>query len=129
VSAKKARRVELLLTDRALSDLRDIERYSIETWGRKTADKYLADIESAFQRVSENPTLLREQEDLPAALRFYRVNKHWMACDVRHGAIIVLTVIHGSMDLPHRLAELQPTLPSEAELLQAQLPRRKRPRS
>lgn len=129
MSAKRARRAELLLTDRTLSDLRDIERYSIENWGRKTADKYLADIELAFQRVSENPTLLREQADLPAALRFYRVNKHWLVCDVRPDVIIVLTVIHGSMDLPHRLAELQPTLPTEAELLQAKLPRGNRPRS
>lgn len=116
----------MLLTDRALSDLRDIERYSIENWGRKTADKYLAGIELALQRVSENPELLREQADFPAALRFYRVNKHWLACDVRPEVIVVLTVIHGSMDLPGRLAELQPTLPSEAELLHAKLQQRKR---
>lgn len=126
MSAQKARRVELLLTDRALSDLRDIERYSIENWGRNTADKYLADIELALQRVSENPELLREQADFPAALRFYRVNRHWLACDVRPEVIVVLTVIHGSMDLPSRLAALEPTLPAEAELLHAKLQQRKR---
>ena len=128
MSAKKARRVEVLITDGALSDLRDIERNSIENWGRKAADKYLADIELALERVSENPALLREQAEFPAALRFYCVNKHWLACNVRPEAIVVLTVIHGSMDLPSRLTEFQPTLSTEAELLQAKLKQGKRPR-
>lgn len=118
----------MLLTDRALSDLRDTERYSIENWGRKTADKHLAGIKLALQRVSETPALLREQADFSAALRFYRVNKHWLACDVRLETIVVLTVIHGSMDLPNRLTEFQPTLSTEAELLQAKLKQGKRPR-
>lgn len=129
MSAKKARRVELLLTDRALGDLRDIERFSIENWGKRTADKYLADIELALQRVWENPDLLLQHPDVSADLRFHRVNKHWLVCDVRPDAIVVLTVIHGSMDLPNRLAVLQPTLSSEIELLHAKLRPRKRPRS
>jgi len=49
-----------------------------------------------------------------------------LACDVRPEAIVVLTVIHGSMDLPSRLAEFQPTLPAEAKLLQATLQQRNR---
>lgn len=54
-------------------------------------------------------------------MRFYRVNKHWLACDVRPDAIVLLSVIHGSMDLPNRLAELQYVIAAEAELLAAKL--------
>ena len=128
VAPKRFGGAELLLTDRALSDLRGIERYSVENWGSKGADKYLSDIEAALLRVLESPVLLREHADLPAILKFYRVSKHWLACDVRPEAIVVLTVIHGSMDLPSRLAELQPTLPAEAKLLQAKLQQRQRSR-
>jgi len=39
---------ELLLTDRVLEDIAEIEEYSITKWGKKTADKYLDDIESSF---------------------------------------------------------------------------------
>ena len=38
-------------------------------------------------------------------------------------AVIVLTVIHASRDIPSRLAELQPSLLAEVELLRRKLPR------
>lgn len=121
MSAKRASRVRLRLTYRAANDLRDIERYSIEKWGRRTADEYLADMEAALQRLVENPELLREEPDFHSSLRFYRVNRHWLVCEVQADLILVLTVAHASMDVRSRIAELQPTLSSEAEMLHAKL--------
>ena len=54
-------------------------------------------------------------------LYFYRVRKHLLACDVRGDSIIVLTAIHASMEIPARLAELQPRLIAEAKLLHEKL--------
>jgi toxin ParE1/3/4 len=126
VSAKRASQVRLRLTYRAANDLRDIERYSIEKWGKRTADEYLADMEAALQRLVENPELLREEPDFHSSLKFYRVNKHWLVCDVQADVILVLAVAHASMDVRNRLAELQPTLASEAEMLHAKLHRQTR---
>lgn len=124
MSAKKAS-PKVLLTERALSDLREIETYSIQEWGRRTADKYLADIEAALSRIKEKPDLLRSEPGLHPQLTFYRVNKHLLVCDADSGAVLVLTVIHASRDIPSRLAELQPSLTAEVELLRSKLPRGK----
>jgi toxin ParE1/3/4 len=113
----------VLLTERALADLRDIERYSIGQWGRKTAEKYLNDIELALDRLRENPGLLRLEPDFAPGLFFYRARKHVLVCDVQGQNLTVLTVIHTSMDLPARLAELEPRLTVEAQLLHKKLRR------
>ena len=121
MSAKKAK-PKLLLTHRALSDIAELKTYSVKEWGRRNANKYLADIESALERLQEAPELLRPEAGLHRELCFYRVNKHLLACDVDANAIIVLTVIHASRDIPSRLAELQPSLIAEVELLRNKLP-------
>lgn len=109
-------RVNLAL--RALSDLREIERYSVKEWGRKAADKYLDDITAALDRLSENPEILRIEPDLIPGLYFYRVRKHILVCDFQSEKVVVLTVVHTSMDLPARLVELEPRLVAESQILQ-----------
>jgi toxin ParE1/3/4 len=121
VSQPKSAKTELLLTERALRDLADIEQYSIKQWGKRTAARYLADLEAGLERIRENPKLLRSEEGFHASLRFYSVNTHVFVCDAVSDAIFVLTVLHGSMDIPSRLHELSPTLTLETELLHRKL--------
>ncbi|MCA9465736.1 MAG: type II toxin-antitoxin system RelE/ParE family toxin, partial [Nitrospira sp.] len=52
-------RAVIKLTDRAHYDLQEIEDYSLKKWGRKTADRYLEDIQTALSLLEENPELLR----------------------------------------------------------------------
>ena len=112
---------KLRLTRRALADFAAVLEYSTEHWGKRSAEKNLADLEAGLERIRQHPDLLQSLPDLPALLSFYRVNKHLFVCDSRPGAIIVLTVIHASMDVPRRLAELQPTLAAEVALLHDRL--------
>jgi plasmid stabilization system protein ParE len=112
---------QLLLTQRALRDISEIEAFSIEHWGKPAASRYLADLEQALVRLQEQPDLLRPEADFHSDLRFYRVHKHLLVCDVQPKAILLLTVIHDSRDIPSRLAELEPTLAAEVELLRDKL--------
>ncbi len=121
MSRKRTRGYRLLLTDRAIQDIREIERYSIEQWGKRTATKYISDIEAGLQRINENPELLREVPDFHVWLRFYRINKHVLVSDAQRDAIFMLTLIHGTMDIPSRLSELKPTLAKEVEMLHQKL--------
>lgn len=121
-----ARKARLLLTERARSDIREIETYSIAEWGKRTASNYISDLEAALMRVQERPDLLRPEEGLHPKLCFYRVNKHLLVCDVQRKAIVVLTVIHASRDIPSHLAELVPALTAEVELLHKKLSQKKR---
>jgi toxin ParE1/3/4 len=111
----------IALTRRALSDIREIERYSIAQWGRKTTSKYLDEIEAALDRLSENPALLRRQPEFAPGLCFYRIRSHFLVCDFRQRSIVVLAVIHSSMDLPSRLSELLPDIAAEVTFLHNKL--------
>lgn len=118
---KLAGKPAVQLTQRALADLREIERYSVKEWGRKAADNYLDDIAAALDRLQENPGILRLEPDFASDLYFYRVKKHFLVCDHQGESVIVLTVIHTSMDLRARLLELEPRLIAEAKFLQGKL--------
>lgn len=114
------------LTRRALLDIRDIEAYSIEKWGTQVAASYLRSIEDALNLLRENPSLLKTNPTISDSLCFYRVKQHFLVCASYEDSIFVLTVKHGAMDLPNRLAELEPQLHKEAEMLyQAYLRKRK----
>lgn len=125
MSAAK-RRTKLLVAEQALRDVSEIEAHSIAQWGERAAAKYIADMEAALVRVQENPELLRAEPDFHPDLRFYRVNRHLLVCDVQPNAIFLLTVIHASRDIPGRLAEMQPLLAAEVELLHKKLRQRKK---
>lgn len=116
---------QLRLTRRALRDLRGILEYSIEQWGRRVANKYFDELEAGLERLKEHPELLKPEPDFDPGLRFYRVNKHLFACDVQPKSIVVLTVVHARMDIPARLAELQPTLAGEVAILHRKLDKKK----
>ncbi len=107
----------LFLTRRAIEDFAAIEAYSIQAWSRRVADDYLAKFEAAFELLQSSPDLLRRKREFSGRLLFYRVEKHWLVCDMIDDDVYVLTVKHGSMDLPTRIAELEPQLIHEAELV------------
>jgi len=113
--------VTLKLTDRAHYDLQEIEDYSFQRWGRKTANRYLEDIQTALSLLQENPELLRHKSDISTHFKFYRVREHFLVCAKLKDMLLVLTIKHGEMDLPHRIEELEPTLLQEAELLYQRL--------
>ena len=112
---------KLFLTDRALTDLANVYDYSIQQFGLQVADQYMAQIDLALTSIRQEPELLRERADCPGPLRFYRVNKHWLVCDEINQNIFVLTVKHGAMNLPARLAEIEPQLQQEAQILRQRI--------
>jgi len=107
----------LRLTQQALKDLAGIRNYSVENWGQLVAEEYLDEIEQALNLIRKNPKILRAKEHFCDSLLFYRVKKHYLACAVFDELVVVLTIKHGSMDLPNRLKELEPQLAAEAEAL------------
>ena len=109
--------IRIELTDRAHFDLQDIEAYSTDTFGVKVADKYLNDIEAALLLLQECPQLLQQSEKLSDFFSFYRVREHFLICTQVDELIFVLTIKHVSMDIPNRIAELEPSLVLEAEQL------------
>ena len=115
------------LTERALRDIAEIETYSIEQFGKRVANEYVAKLEAGLTRIAMEPGLLRVEPTFHETLQFYRVEKHLLVCETGiAGQIIVLAVIHGSMDISTRLAELEPKLALELEFMLEQLKRTKK---
>jgi len=112
------------LTDRALRDIKGIDEHSLERFGKRVATQYLGKLEAGISRISENLNLLRQEIPFHGSLKFYRVEQHLLVCETAmEGRIIVLAVLHASMDIPSRLGELEPILQLEAEMLLKQLTR------
>ncbi len=107
----------LSLSRRALRDVQEIERYSIEKWGQVVADEYIDSIQAALDLLRDNPGLLRTPLRFPKTLAVYRVKKHFIVCTVIDEAVFVLTIKHGAMNLPDRLGELEPSLLDESKIL------------
>jgi len=112
---------EVHLSRRALFDIEEIDLYSIEKWGEQVAAKYLSDLYAGADRLGKNLDLLQERPDTSLRLRFYPVREHVLICDVFAERIFVLAVRHAVMDLPRRIAELEPQLIHEAEVLARQV--------
>ena len=107
----------VFLTRRALQDVDAIDSYSQEHWGEAVATRYLADLQAGIQRLAERPRLLGREPDFSLRLCFYPVLEHLLICDIVGVDIYILAIRHSVMDLPRRLAELEPQLVHEAELL------------
>ncbi|MBX3420683.1 MAG: type II toxin-antitoxin system RelE/ParE family toxin [Pirellulaceae bacterium] len=114
---KSSQTFSIYLTDRALSDLLEIEDYSIQTWGKAVVAKYILKFEKAFRLLEENPDLARPNPELGTDLLFYRVEKHLLACVRIKTGLAVLTIAHASRDLEVLLGELSPTLRLELKRL------------
>ncbi len=125
MAKKSSRKPSIHLTHRALRDIAGIESHSAEQFGKRTADQYLDKLEAGIRRIAENPKLLREEAMFHASMQFYRIEKHLLACETGiRDKIIILTVLQASMDIPSRLAELEPNLSLEVELLLRELARK-----
>jgi plasmid stabilization system protein ParE len=112
---------EVHLTRRALFDIDAIDLFSVETFGERVAAQYLADLYAGAVRLGEHPSLLQEHPGTSLRLRFYRVREHVLVCDVIGERIFVLALRHAVIDLPNRIAELEPQLVHEAELMARQI--------
>lgn len=122
---KRNSKLSVHLTERALKDIEAISAWSVESFGQKVADAYIGKLEAALKRIQENPNLLRTQEKFHSTLQFYRMERHLLVCETSiDQRIIVLTVVHESMDLLARLSEWEPTLQAELAILLAKLKRK-----
>lgn len=106
---------------RALEDIDEIERYSVRRCGDRVAQKYIEDLGAALDRLRQMPSLLQSRPEHLHQLRFYRVREHLLVYDMISDRIFVLAVMHGGMNLPKRIANLEPQLAIESQLLHARI--------
>jgi len=87
------------LTRRALADLRDIARYTGETWGRRQARLYVEELELRIRKLALSPEMGRLRDDVAPSVRSFPIGRHVMFYLTSESGITVLRVLHPRMDV------------------------------
>jgi len=86
-------------TQRALADLRDIARYTRETWGLKQARLYREELELGFRKLALAPGMGRARTEVAPRVRSFPIARHIAFYCESEGGITVLRVLHPSMEV------------------------------
>ncbi len=92
------------LRPRALHDLESIYKYSLEQWGIARAETYLSEINKAFEALANHDKLGRDYSRVSADLYAYNIAAHVIFYTPTPTGILVIRVLHKSMDHVRHLA-------------------------
>ena len=86
-------------TRQALDDLREIARYTKETWGRKQARLYREELELGIRKLALATGVGRVRADVAPAVRSFPIARHVAFYREGEDGIAVLRLLHPSMDV------------------------------
>ena len=89
---------DVLLSQRAESDLVQIWVYTYRHWGTKQADQYHDVLYTVLRHCTRHPEAGRKRDDLRGGYRSIRAGKHIAFYTVTGTQVIVQRILHGSMD-------------------------------
>jgi toxin ParE1/3/4 len=88
------------LTVKAKEDLKDIARYTKETWGVKQRDIYLKQIDDIFHLISETPDKGKACSDIRENYYKLSVGKHIIFYrQLNKKEVQIVRILHASMDI------------------------------
>jgi toxin ParE1/3/4 len=88
------------LSKPAEDDLRGIFLYTLETWGEEQVPVYLNLVETALQRIAENPMTFgsKTRDYVVPGCRTFRSGKHIIVYRINGGIVEIARILHESMD-------------------------------
>jgi len=89
---------DLELQHRARQDLKEIWRFSCETWNEQQADKYLRQLAEKTALLRTNPNLGRRRDEVRPGYRSLVVNRHVVYYLVEEDSVRIVRVLHDGMD-------------------------------
>lgn len=102
--------LDIRQSEEARQSLADIYHYSEQRWGAKQAQKYLRQILGSFDALAKNPDLGYTYRELPGTqYRLFPVTNYMVIYRVLTKTLLIVAVIHMSMNIDTRLATLMET--------------------
>jgi toxin ParE1/3/4 len=95
--------LDRIIRAQARNDLHSILAYGVETYGRERAESYLRAIDQAIDRVREFPEIGAIYPGLRPPLRSITSGKHRIFYERSGDVIMIIRVLHQSMDVKARL--------------------------
>jgi len=86
---------------RAEADLLSIGEYTLRTWGKTQAARYIGELEMCCQTMADNPRLGRPCDDVRPGLRRLEHRKHVIFYRQEREGILISRILHERM-LPDR---------------------------
>jgi toxin ParE1/3/4 len=94
-----------IISRKALDDLSDIWKYSLEVWSEKQADRYYNEILQAFEAVSINPSIGKKYLQLDVLIKGYKVNRHIIFYSLdKENTLFIVRILHEKMDTKSHIA-------------------------
>ena len=81
------------LTQHAEGDLRDIYRYTVQTFGSRQAEKYLRELDAVFELIASHPEIGRAYE---RQTRHFVHGRHIILYRILNDEIVVGRIFHGA---------------------------------
>lgn len=88
---------------RAEADLLSIADYTLRTWGKAQAARYISELEVCCRKLADNPALGRRCDEVRPGLRRLEHGKHVVFYRQERGGILVSRILHQRM-VPDRHA-------------------------
>lgn len=99
-----------VLSSEAQQDLRDINSYTGEKWGKAQADNYLDQLSMRFTQLAENPYIGRERPELLKGCRSVVEGKHLILYRIQEQTgIEIIAIPHCSRDIMHYMSNIKTT--------------------
>jgi toxin ParE1/3/4 len=78
-------------------DIDGIVVYTINEWGWRQANRYLAKLEEAFDLLARNPSLGRACDSVRAGLRRFEIGRHVVFYLSQQDGVLIARVLHDRM--------------------------------
>ena len=92
------KKTNVRLRPKAAQDLTRIYEYSYQEFGSIRAEQYIKDLDSAFHKLAEEPSLGRDYGHIRRGLFAYKIVSHIIFFKLAVNEILIIRVLHGSMD-------------------------------
>ena len=96
---------EYILSPEAIVDLQDIYDFTLDEWGEAQAEKYLNEIYSVFDRLTQHPNIGRLRAELSDGLRSTPVGAHVIYFMPWQDHLAIVRVLHGARDVESEFGE------------------------
>ncbi len=93
----------LVIAPLAKNDLEHIYDYSIHNWGVRQASDYLDNLKKHLWKLTEQPKMGIEREDLLPNMRSFPVDSHVVFYRLAQSQVEIVRILHGRQYPPHHI--------------------------
>lgn len=99
------KRLKIIIKEEALDDLEEIWLYTLQNWSLEQADRYHSLVIREIEFLATRPASGKSQDHLRIGYRSSKVNSHIIFYLFEKTEIVIIRILHESVDIPNRLQD------------------------